>query len=242
MVRALKTGKNPELARGIRKFGKTHFRKQKLAKKPVAKSAPKTKKFNGKDIVVGKNKGVPRQFTPNAPSLRPRVAGKKPRVVHKAKPAKPATALRASITPGTVLIVLAGQFRGKRVVFLKQLLSGLLLVTGPYALNGVPLRRLSQAYVIATSTKVDISSIKLDEKLNDAFFAAKKTEKQPGLDRFFGVRRPRVKTELSAERKALQKSTDAALLSLINKVDLLGPYLKSIFSLKKGQYPHALRF
>ncbi len=73
---------------------------------------------------------------------------------------------------------------------MKQLSSGLLLVTGknmiiifleidfvfcifiqlgPQKLNGVSLRRVNQIYVIGTSTKLDLSSAKFDN-LDDKFF------------------------------------------------------------------------
>jgi large subunit ribosomal protein L6e len=77
--------------------------------------------------------------------------------------------LRRNISAGQVLILLVGRFKGKRVVFLKRLSSGLLLVTGPHRINGVPLRRVNQSTVIPTSLKVDLAGVKADN-INDDYF------------------------------------------------------------------------
>ena len=65
-------------------------------------------------------------------------------------------------------------------MFLKQLETGLLLVTGPYQINGIPLRRVSQTYVIATRTKVDLSGFEVPDKFNDAYFRRSEIKKTEG--------------------------------------------------------------
>jgi large subunit ribosomal protein L6e len=52
------------------------------------------------------------------------------------------------------------------------LASGNLLVTGPYAINGVPLKRVNPAYVIATSTKVSLDGV--NANVDDSFFKTQK--------------------------------------------------------------------
>ncbi|KAG0620698.1 hypothetical protein M758_4G236400 [Ceratodon purpureus] len=149
--------------------------------------------------------------------------------------------LRTSITPGTVLILLAGNFKGKRVVFLKQLESGLLLVTGPFKVNGVPLRRVNQAYVIATSTKIDISSVDVT-KYSDAYFKRAVTKAKKGESEFFEAEKEKEEKSLPEEKKEDQKAIDAKLIPLIEAVPEMKTYLSARFSLKSGVKPHELVF
>jgi len=56
--------------------------------------------------------------------------------------------------------------------------------TGPYKVNGVPLRRVAQAYVIATDTKLDLGNFKLPERLTDDFFKREPKKKKRTEDMF----------------------------------------------------------
>ncbi|CCH41685.1 60S ribosomal protein L6-2 [Wickerhamomyces ciferrii] len=148
--------------------------------------------------------------------------------------------LRASLVPGTVLILLAGRFRGKRVVYLKNLKDNTLLVSGPFKVNGVPLRRVNARYVIATSTKVDVSSVDVS-KFDVEYFAREKSSKQSKSEsKFFGEEQP--KKEIKEERVTDQRSVDKQLLAEIKKTPLLKEYLASSFSLKNGDKPHQMKF
>ncbi|GAA5970373.1 hypothetical protein JCM21900_002611 [Sporobolomyces salmonicolor] len=173
------------------------------------------------------------------PAYYPADDVRKPKVSRKTN--RP-TKLRASIAPGTVLILLAGRFRGKRVVCLGQLPSGLLLVTGPFKINGVPLRRVNQAYVIATSTKVDLSSFQLDAKFNDAYFSKEKSAKRAGTEGEFFKDGEKEKKAFPADKAADQKSVDKAVIAAVGAVPNLSKYLAATFGLTKGQYPHLLKF
>ncbi|KAK2873527.1 hypothetical protein FQN49_002285 [Arthroderma sp. PD_2] len=156
-------------------------------------------------------------------------------------PAKP----RASLQPGTILILLAGRFRGKRVVLLKHLPQGVLLVTGPYKLNGVPLRRVNARYVIATSASVKLTG--LDEKTLEkvsqpGYFTAGKSTEKKGEEAFFKQGEKVEKKKITSERATDQKAVDQALLSTIKKEEFLDSYLASSFSLRKGDRPHEMKW
>ncbi|KAI9906786.1 hypothetical protein PsorP6_003915 [Peronosclerospora sorghi] len=150
--------------------------------------------------------------------------------------------LRKSITPGTILILLSGRFRGKRVVYLKQLPSGTLLVTGPYKVNGVPLRRVNQSFVIATSTRMDLSDLDLPQ-IDDSYFTKDKPPKKRSKEeRIFALQQMSTPTEIAEQRKKDQKTLDAVLTEKLANEPYLRAYLNAKFTLTKNDRVHDMVF
>eukprot|EP00005_Dracoamoeba_jomungandri_P001620 CAMPEP_0174250044 /NCGR_PEP_ID=MMETSP0439-20130205/342_1 /TAXON_ID=0 /ORGANISM="Stereomyxa ramosa, Strain Chinc5" /LENGTH=246 /DNA_ID=CAMNT_0015330015 /DNA_START=31 /DNA_END=771 /DNA_ORIENTATION=- len=246
MPRKPHCSRNPKLSRGITAYGRSamYRRSGRLAKKQsgvpwktvtrkeVEVKEPIEKTYNGTETRV---------VYPKAPRFYPAYDVKHPLKSKKRRANHKPTRLRASITPGTVLILLAGRFRGKRVIFLKQLPSGLLLITGPFKINGVPARRVNQAYVIATSTKVDISGLEIPKDFNDEYFSRPKVHKKKETEEDFFAEETE-KKELDPNVKELQSEFDKRVVAIVSEVPKLDKYLNAKFSLSRNDRPHLMKF
>ena len=147
--------------------------------------------------------------------------------------------ISAEFTPGQVVILLAGRFRGRRVVFLKKLDSGLLLVTGPYKYNGVPLKRVNPAYVLPTNTKLKVEG-NVAEKIDDKFFIKVFVKREKEED-FFADEKTK-KERITKERKDAQNDVDTQVKKAVDEVPVMKEYLRNRFALKNGDKPHLMKF
>merc|ERR1711981_438367 len=240
--------RNYALESGVYRFGKskTYHKKAvyKFVKKTTPKKAADTKPtFVEKPVKGDKNGGkrmvrVKRLRSDVPTYVRPG------RGTSKQFFSKHARSLRPSLQPGTVAVVLAGAHKGKRVLVLKQLASGLVLITGPMKLNGCPMRRINQQYLLATQTSIDVTGVKVPETINDDYFKRAKAPKgkKEGGDIFTSKKE---EYKPSEQKKTDQADMDKQVLEAIKKhpeAAALKSYLKHIFALSKGQYPHTMSF
>ncbi|CAG5047254.1 unnamed protein product [Parnassius apollo] len=253
-VKKAKAGRprNYDLGNGVVRFSKTKMFHKKAKYKFIGKKNPKAEKPKKPTVVVKqiggeKNGGTRTVLLRRRKSFYPTQDKIITRSHHKTF-SKHVRKTRPNLTVGTVCILLAGRHAGKRVVLVGVLPSGLLLVTGPFAFNSCPLRRISQHYVISTSTKVDLGDFKLPKHLNDEYFKKNKkstkrsVKRKQGEDIFASKKEKYVPSE---QRKADQKTVDEAVIKAIGQRDdkkVLRGYLKSTFGLRSSQFPHRMRF
>ena len=117
----------------------------------------------------------------------------------------------------------------------------------------MPLRRVNQAYVIATSAHVDVASADVSS-VGDEHFKADKAEADKALGKvkadkatgkkdakeeeaFFAAAEKR-RGATSEASKALQARVDGG----IKLDDTMRAYLKARFALTKGQRPHEMKW
>eukprot|EP00920_Eleutheroschizon_duboscqi_P032728 GHVT01078888.1.p1 GENE.GHVT01078888.1~~GHVT01078888.1.p1 ORF type:complete len:237 (+),score=51.34 GHVT01078888.1:96-713(+) len=158
--------------------------------------------------------------------------------------------IRSSLQAGRILILLSGGHRGKRVVLLGVLPSGLLLVTGPFRVNGVPLRRVNARYVIATSQAVDVANVDVKTILKDELYGKSKTAKKANKKNqakdkegiFMDQGESQNKQKLPESAKKQQDAVDKSLLATLSKLPVVTQYLKTKFTLTGLSPPHALKF
>ncbi|KTW30772.1 hypothetical protein T552_00484 [Pneumocystis carinii B80] len=165
------------------------------------------------------------------------------KVVKKKKKVCGIPRLRSSLKPGVICIILAGRYSGKRVVLLKQL-EDTIVVTGPFKINGVPLRRVNPSYVIACSgITVDVSSLDLSKFTKEYFSRDSKSKKclRKAIteEKLFDEKKEK---QLDSSRISDQKAIDEPIIKSISQVPNLAKYLSSSFSLNKGDYPHLMKF
>ncbi|CAM9198662.1 unnamed protein product [Ectocarpus fasciculatus] len=100
------------------------------------------------------------------------------------------------------------------------------------------MRRVNQAYVIATSMSVDVSKVTIPAA-DDSYFTREEVATKTDEDQFFeqGAK----SSTVSDTRKADQKTVDAGVLAAM-KNPMLKAYLNAKFSLKKGDRPHEMIF
>merc|ERR1712018_1027001 len=140
MVKNKNAGKprNYALEGGVHRFGRSKMYHKKavykfLKKKTAKKAPPKKPAFVEKKIGGAKNGGTRMVPTKKAVNDYPSVDAA-PKGTSKNFFSKHKRSLRSSLAPGAVAV-------------LKQLASGLLLITGPMKCNGCPLRRVNQIYL-----------------------------------------------------------------------------------------------
>jgi large subunit ribosomal protein L6e len=248
-----KTIKSRDLGDGISRWSRFKLRQKnsyRLKKVKAAAKATKTKKTPSKvQITVTKQIGGAKNGGTRVVRVQKNRASYATKAKVTSRPsnnyfAKHTRYTRRTLVPGKVLILLAGRHKGKRVVLLKVLKSGLLLVNGPFYLNSCPLRRISQRYVICTKTRVNLKGVTIPEHINDSYFkrADKKKARKTEGDIFA---KQEEKYQPSEQRKKDQIEVDKLVRGAIKKTFqglLVSKYLKSNFALRSHQYPHRLRF
>jgi large subunit ribosomal protein L6e len=125
---------------------------------------------------------------------------------------------RVKLEIGTVVILLSSNFKGKKAVLLKRTESGLYVVSGPYKVNGVFIRRINPRYILPTQIQINIEDINT-KIFNDEYFSNLKKSKN--------ILNKNLKKRMTMAHSLRQLFIDRHLQKKIDSDLFLSAYLRS---------------
>lgn len=172
--------------------------------------------------------------------------------------------LRKSIEVGKIAIILAGKHMGKRCIITKILPSGLVVVTGPFEINGVPLKRIDPRYLIVTSTNIfsidNMGKLKKDfeqktAEIEDSLFLKpkeikarqkkilKKKDESLFMNDFLKHMHEIRRTDPKMQKiEKIQNELGTLMKTDIEKNKMIKAYLKTKFTLRNDMMFHKMKF
>lgn len=142
----------------------------------------------------------------------------------KEKSKKKVYKIEKNFKKGTILILLGLKFKGKKCVFLKFTQNGSMVITGPYRMNGIPLRRINPKYAFLTEIKINLNYLNLNF-LSDRYFSFLKN-----LDK---LKSNFKKQKFICYHRARQATMDEYLKKEIKGNFFLKFYIKTVSKIKK---------
>lgn len=136
---------------------------------------------------------------------------------------KPRTA-RTDLARGMVVVVLEGVFASRRVIYLGGLGDNLALCVGPKSINNIPLFKIDERYLLATSTVLEIGNVDVDEK------NAVLTERDVYT------------TPMSVEMTDSERKLDEELTRAVRNVEFMKTYLCEPFEVDGSRNFYSLKY
>lgn len=167
---------------------------------------------------------------------------------------------RKPVAPGTIVILLVGEYAARRVVMIKELSNKEMLVAGPPSINTVPLQKYKRGWVLPTSKIIpgvkDLDLSKYNAtNMEDSFPWEEAAQSTLNLKQVIDLKQRIFEEELenyplypekTPEKIEAEQLIYPALEAEIAKIPLMARYLNTKFSLLDGKNglnrPHLLRF
>ncbi|KAF7682530.1 60S ribosomal protein L6 [Astathelohania contejeani] len=124
---------------------------------------------------------------------------------------------RTDLVKGNIVVVLEGEYASMRVVYLGQLDNYMALCIGPSSVNGIPLFKINERYLLRTSMVLDF---KIDVNVKDS--------------EVYESKRDSLESRMDVEPSETELKIQSAVMDAISQHKAMKKYLSTPFTVDRN--------